>query len=238
MFASSCPPQRSGGPLKHHREHKARSPLLPLAKITRIRANGANLCRLLCSGETTVRMWPDVVNRPSGARRTSVMTMLHRVLFEDGRIRPVVRLPLSVVGILTVVTSAGIVEIGMPAPFAWLPVGIHFARNFVQGYVRGLPVSGMAFPRGVLQKKISGPLWVTGGADGPEGSILGLGVIAAGTVYFFGSRRIFTTGRDAAAGPRSWRRKRTCRHSLLRGGIPSGKRWRRRIGCAQSWVRP
>jgi CAAX protease family protein len=75
----------------------------------------------------------------------------------------------------------------------WLPLGIHFAWNFIQGFVLGLPVSGMVFPPGILQAKISGPFWLSGGAYGPEGSILCLGVIAAGTVYFFVSRRIFTT---------------------------------------------
>jgi CAAX protease family protein len=39
----------------------------------------------------------------------------------------------------------------------WLPLGIHFAWNFVQGFVLGLPVSGMVFPPGILQAKISGP---------------------------------------------------------------------------------
>ena len=75
----------------------------------------------------------------------------------------------------------------------WLPLGIHFAWNFVQGFVLGLPVSGMVFPSGILQAKISGPFWFSGGAYGPEGSILCSGVIAAGTVYFFVSRRIFAT---------------------------------------------
>jgi membrane protease YdiL (CAAX protease family) len=86
----------------------------------------------------------------------------------------------------------------------WLPLGIHFSWNFVQGFVLGLPVSGMVFPHGILQAKISGPFWLTGGAYGPEGSILCLGVIAAGTAYFFVSRRIFTTSemQGLALGPR------------------------------------
>ena len=86
----------------------------------------------------------------------------------------------------------------------WLPLGIHFAWNFVQGFVLGMPVSGVTFHHGILQAKISGPFWLTGGAYGPEGSILSLGVIAAGTVYFFVSRQIFTTGemQRLALGPR------------------------------------
>ncbi|HUX09840.1 MAG TPA: CPBP family intramembrane glutamic endopeptidase [Terriglobia bacterium] len=75
----------------------------------------------------------------------------------------------------------------------WLPLGIHFSWNFVQGYGAGLPVSGLSFPEPILQAKVSGPLWLTGGAYGPEGSILTLGVIAVGTVYFFVSRRVFMT---------------------------------------------
>jgi membrane protease YdiL (CAAX protease family) len=85
----------------------------------------------------------------------------------------------------------------------WLPLGIHFAWNFVQGYVLGFPVSGIAFQGGILQAKISGPAYLTGSAYGPEGSILSLGVLAAGTVYFFVSRRIFTTSemQKLALGP-------------------------------------
>jgi CAAX protease family protein len=86
----------------------------------------------------------------------------------------------------------------------WLPLGIHFAWNFVQGYVLGFPVSGIVFQGGILQPKISGPAYLTGSAYGPEGSILSLGMIAAGTVYFFVSRRIFTTSemQKLALGPR------------------------------------
>ena len=83
----------------------------------------------------------------------------------------------------------------------WLPLGIHVAWNFVQAYVLGLPVSGVAFPHTLLQAKISGPFWLTGGAYGPEGSILSLGVIAAGTAYFFVSRRIYTTTEMWQPGP-------------------------------------
>jgi len=86
----------------------------------------------------------------------------------------------------------------------WLPLGIHFAWNFVQGFVLGLPVSGIRLPQSLLQAKAGGPLWITGGAYGPEGSILTLGIIVVGTVYFFASSRIFPTRemRDLALGSR------------------------------------
>ena len=56
----------------------------------------------------------------------------------------------------------------------WLPLGIHFAWNFVQGYVLGLPVSGIRLPDSLLQAKATGPLWLTGSAYGPHGRILTL----------------------------------------------------------------
>jgi CAAX protease family protein len=106
----------------------------------------------------------------------------------------------------------------------WLPFGIHFAWNFVQGYVLGLPVSGLAFPGSVLQAKNSGPLWLNGGAYGPEGSILCLGVIAAGTVYFFVSGRIFTTNemQGLALGPRN--EKASANALFSADSVPTGKR--------------
>ena len=59
-----------------------------------------------------------------------------------------------------------------------LSVGLHFAWNFIQGGIYGLPVSGIPFRQSIIQTRIDGPdLW-TGGAFGPEGGIVGLiGVI-------------------------------------------------------------
>ncbi len=87
----------------------------------------------------------------------------------------------------------------------WLPIGIHFAWNYFQGYVLGFPVSGLVFPRPILAASVHGPVWLTGGAYGPEGSILTLGIILAGTVYFLLTRRIYITPemRELALGPGS-----------------------------------
>jgi CAAX protease family protein len=106
----------------------------------------------------------------------------------------------------------------------WLPLGIHFAWNYVQKYVLGFPVSGLAFPNSILQAKIAGPVWLTGGAYGPEGSILCLGVIVAGTAYFFVSRRISTTRemQRLTVGPRD---EEGPVSALFSGeSVPSGKR--------------
>ncbi len=54
----------------------------------------------------------------------------------------------------------------------WMPLGFHFAWNFFQGCVFGLPVSGIRLFNPVVRTEAAGPLWLTGGAYGPEGSTL------------------------------------------------------------------
>lgn len=56
----------------------------------------------------------------------------------------------------------------------WLAIGLHFAWNFVQGPLLGLPVSGMA-AGGVQQVQDLGPAWLSGGAYGPEAGLVGIG---------------------------------------------------------------
>ena len=53
----------------------------------------------------------------------------------------------------------------------WLPIGIHFAWNFMQSGIFSLNVSGMQMPDGLFSTQISGPLWATGGAFGVEQSV-------------------------------------------------------------------
>lgn len=54
----------------------------------------------------------------------------------------------------------------------WLPMGLHFAWNFAQSGIFGLAVSGNAARPGLLQASVSGPDWLTGGAFGPEASLV------------------------------------------------------------------
>ncbi len=87
----------------------------------------------------------------------------------------------------------------------WLPIGIHFAWNYFQGYVLGLPVSGIVIPEPILVSRVHGPLWLTGGAYGPEGSILSSGIILVATIYFLFTRRIYVAGevQELVSGPTS-----------------------------------
>jgi hypothetical protein len=80
----------------------------------------------------------------------------------------------------------------------WLPIGIHFVWNFLQGFLFGLPVSGIVFSATVLTARVQGPAWLTGGNYGPEGGLLATPAILLGIAYLTFSKRIYTT-RDMRA---------------------------------------
>lgn len=66
----------------------------------------------------------------------------------------------------------------------WLAIGFHAAWNFTQGGIFGLAVSGHA-SEGLLVGRTSGPEWLTGGAFGPEASVVAIvvGLAASGVLY-------------------------------------------------------
>lgn len=63
----------------------------------------------------------------------------------------------------------------------WLPIGLHFAWNFFEGFVYGFPVSGIgAGGVSLLSSKAVGPALVTGGIFGPEGGLAGVAAYLVG----------------------------------------------------------
>jgi uncharacterized protein len=54
----------------------------------------------------------------------------------------------------------------------WFACGLHGGWDFAQTFVFGAPNSGLVLPGALLQPQFHGPAWLTGGSDGPEGSIL------------------------------------------------------------------
>ncbi len=79
----------------------------------------------------------------------------------------------------------------------WLPWGIHFGWNFALGVVFGLPVSGLSEFAVIIHGKAHGPLLLTGGAYGIEGSLAGTAVILVG----FPLVLLATRGRRPAPAP-------------------------------------
>jgi uncharacterized protein len=67
----------------------------------------------------------------------------------------------------------------------WLCIGFHIAWNFTQGGVFSAVVSG-GQSKGLLQSRMVGPDWLTGGAFGAEGSLVALLVCAAAGITFVG----------------------------------------------------
>ena len=71
----------------------------------------------------------------------------------------------------------------------WLPFGLHLAWNFSQTTVFGFPTSGIAFAdQRLLSTVTTGPDWITGGAFGPEGSVLATLALIGGTWYILKSK--------------------------------------------------
>jgi len=62
-----------------------------------------------------------------------------------------------------------------------LPIGLHFAWNFVQGNIYGYPVSGNIVGSASLMaiEQSGPPLW-TGGAFGPEAGLIGIAAVLLG----------------------------------------------------------
>jgi membrane protease YdiL (CAAX protease family) len=66
----------------------------------------------------------------------------------------------------------------------WVPLGLHFAWNFTQGYVFGADVSGNTLGGSLLLSTAhpDAPAWLTGGTFGPEASVLALTLVTLVTV--------------------------------------------------------
>lgn len=82
----------------------------------------------------------------------------------------------------------------------WLAIGIHLAWNFTQSGIFGAPTSGVPSP-GFLEGQLHGPALLSGGAFGPEASIVAVAVCLALGLYLL--RLAHTKGHIL---PPSWRR--------------------------------
>lgn len=66
----------------------------------------------------------------------------------------------------------------------WFAVGLHSGWDFSLTFVYSVPASGVRAAGHLLQSSLHGPTWLTGGSAGPEGSAIGLVVLAAAVCVF------------------------------------------------------
>ena len=66
----------------------------------------------------------------------------------------------------------------------WLPIGLHAGWNFTEGSLFGMTLSGNTMATGLLRGSLSGPQILTGGAFGPEASIVAVMVCLVAALYF------------------------------------------------------
>ncbi|HEX4074736.1 MAG TPA: type II CAAX endopeptidase family protein [Candidatus Acidoferrales bacterium] len=77
----------------------------------------------------------------------------------------------------------------------WFAIGMHAAWDWGESYFYGVPNSGVPAAGHLTAASLHGPMWLTGGSVGPEGSAL---VFAAMAVGALGVRVLFpTTGRKS-----------------------------------------
>ena len=77
----------------------------------------------------------------------------------------------------------------------WFPLGVHWAWNWAQGSILGLPVSGItnlaAHP--VFRAYDHGPAWLTGGSYGLEGGVACTAALVLSTLFIWRTRSVSAT---------------------------------------------
>ncbi|GAB3406468.1 CPBP family intramembrane glutamic endopeptidase [Flindersiella endophytica] len=66
----------------------------------------------------------------------------------------------------------------------WVPIGLHLGWNFAAAGIFSTEVSGNGTPQGLLDAATSGPMLVTGGEFGPEGSLYSVVFCVLAAVVF------------------------------------------------------
>jgi uncharacterized protein len=66
----------------------------------------------------------------------------------------------------------------------WFAVGVHAAWDYSLTFLYSVPGSGMLAKGQMLDSKLQGPTWLTGGTAGPEGSVIGISVVLLSLLVF------------------------------------------------------
>jgi membrane protease YdiL (CAAX protease family) len=66
----------------------------------------------------------------------------------------------------------------------WFAVGLHASFDWGETFLFSVPNSGIVAPGHLLNSSFHGPVWLTGGTVGPEGSVMAFVVVALATIIF------------------------------------------------------
>jgi hypothetical protein len=66
----------------------------------------------------------------------------------------------------------------------WFAVGLHAAFDWGETFLFSTPNSGIVVSGHLLNSSFHGPMWLTGGTVGPEGSVMAFAVVAIASVIF------------------------------------------------------
>ena len=66
----------------------------------------------------------------------------------------------------------------------WFAVGMHAAFDWGESFLYSVPDSGLIAPGHLLNSSFRGPVWLTGGTIGPEGSVMAFVVVGLAAVIF------------------------------------------------------
>jgi membrane protease YdiL (CAAX protease family) len=99
----------------------------------------------------------------------------------------------------------------------WLPIGLHIAWNFTEGSIFGMSVSGNSLAglgdSGLLRGTLSGSPILTGGAFGPESSVVAVAVCFIVAVYL-----LYRTVKLGRIEPPAWNQERAAAVAQLEVG--------------------
>jgi membrane protease YdiL (CAAX protease family) len=66
----------------------------------------------------------------------------------------------------------------------WFAVGLHAAFDWGETFLFSVPNSGIVAPGHLLYSSFHGPIWLTGGSVGPEGSVMAFVVVGFAAIIF------------------------------------------------------
>lgn len=86
----------------------------------------------------------------------------------------------------------------------WWPTGAHLGWNWVHAFLADLPLSGLELVDApLIESHVEGPVWLSGGAFGPEGSVLATATVIAAGIWTWRTPRLGRRLRSDSVGRRA-----------------------------------